>query len=56
MQLLVNKNFFNLLFFNLIVNKSEIYKIPKWTIFSREMFKIASLSINHGQWENDINR
>ena len=57
MQLLVSKNnFFNLLFFDLIVKKSEIYKIPKWTQFWHEMLKIASVSINHGQWGNDINR
>jgi len=43
-------------FFDLIVKKSEIYKIPKWTQFWHEMLKIASVSINHGQWGNDINR
>src|SRR6218665_218876 len=31
-------------FFDLIVNKAEIYKIPKWTQFSHEMLKIASVS------------
>src|SRR6218665_1332514 len=31
-------------FFELIVNKVEIYKIPKWTQFSHEMLKIASVS------------
>src|SRR6218665_1839615 len=35
-QLLVNKNVFNLQFFDLIANKSEIYKIPKWTQFWHE--------------------
>src|SRR6218665_445437 len=53
---LVNENFFNLLFFDLIINKSEVYMIPEWTQFWHEMLKIASVSINHGQWENDINR
>src|SRR6218665_1098889 len=28
-------------FFDLIAKKSEIYKIPKWTQFWHEMFKIA---------------
>jgi len=28
----------------LIVKKSEIYKIPKWTKFWHEMLKIASVS------------
>src|SRR6218665_242517 len=31
-------------FFDLIVKKSEIYKIPKWTQFWQEMLKIASVS------------
>ena len=44
-QLLVNENFFNLLFFGF-----------DWTQFWHEMLKIASVSINHGQWENDTNR
>src|SRR6218665_3725468 len=29
--------------FDLIANKSEIYKIPKWTQFWHEMLKIASV-------------
>src|SRR6218665_862022 len=31
-------------FFDLIVNEAEIYKIRKWTQFSHEMLKIASVS------------
>src|SRR6218665_49586 len=43
-QLLVNKKIFNLLLFDWIVKKSEIYKIPKCTPFWHEMLKIASVS------------
>src|SRR6218665_1206504 len=54
-QLLVNKNFFHLLFFHLlssfiyyffdlIVKKYETNNIPKCTPFWHEMFKIVSLS------------
>src|SRR6218665_755651 len=41
-QLLVNKNFFHLLFFSdLIVKKYEINNIPKCTPLWHEMFEIA---------------
>src|SRR6218665_522001 len=54
-QLLVNKNFFHLLFFHLlssfiyyffdlIVKKYETNKIPKCSPFWHEMFKITSVS------------
>src|SRR6218665_1710349 len=43
-QFLVNKNFFHLLFFDLIVKKYETNNIPKCTPFWHEMFKIASVS------------
>jgi len=43
-------------FFDLIVKNSEICNIPEWTQFWHEILKIASVSINYGQWENDINR
>jgi len=38
-------------FFDLIVKASEIYMIPEWTQFWHEMLKIASVFINHGQWQ-----
>src|SRR6218665_3711777 len=43
-QLVVNKNFFHLQFFDLIVKKYNINNIPKCTPFWHEMFKIASVS------------
>jgi len=43
-QLLVNKNFFHLLFFDLIIKKYEISNIPKCTPFWYEMFKIVLVS------------
>src|SRR6218665_1848821 len=43
-QLVVNKHFFHLQFFDLIVKKYEINNIPKCTPFWHEMFKIASVS------------
>src|SRR6218665_1300360 len=44
-QLLVNKNLFQILFFSdLMVEKCEINRIQKCTPFSLEMFKIALAS------------
>ena len=43
-QLLVNKIFFHLLFFDLIVKKYEINNIPKCTPLWHEMFEIVSVS------------
>jgi len=42
--------------FDLIVKKFEPYKIQKCTQFWHEMLKIALVFIDHGQWENAINR
>src|SRR6218665_961142 len=43
-QLLVNKTSFRYYFFDLIVEKCEINRIPKCAPFRLEMFKIASVS------------
>ena len=42
-QLVVNKSFFHLQFFDLIVKKYDTNNIPKYTLFWHEMFKIASV-------------